>query len=151
MIDYLLQQDIPAWDHLVHNYELESKALKVPSENNIATLWAFNSALENIYSRAIFDFNRARTNYDAVKRFIKSVLEDAYHGNNDMSRKAAGIQRARQYPAPEFYHQQFVNLFTLETQFAYHFFMMEGVVKSIEAKMAAKLTNNSLLKLERGV
>lgn len=151
MIDFLLRQDVPYWDHLVNAYEVESKTLKVPSENSIPSLSEFNRALEELYSRAIFDFNRARTNHDAIKRFLKTVLEDAYQGTNDMSRKAAGIQHARRYPAPEYYHQQYVNLFNMETQFAYHFFMMEGVVKSIEAKMAAKVTNNSLLKLERGV
>lgn len=151
MIDFLLRQDIPYWDHLVHAYEMESKALKVPAENSIPSLQAFNVALEELYSRAIFDYNRARTNFDAIKRFLKTVLEDAYQGNNDMSRKAAGIQHARRYPAPEYHHQATVNLFDMETQFAYHFYMMEGVVKSIEAKQGAKVTNNSLLKLEREV
>lgn len=151
MIDYLLQQDIPQWNETVRYYEQRAKSLKVPSENNNVTLWQFNVALEELYSDAIFDYQRTRANFDAVKRFLKTVLEDAYQGNNEMSRKAAGIQHARRYPAPEFYHHQYVNLFDLENQFAFHYYMMEGVIKSIEAKMAAKLTNNSLLKLEKEV
>lgn len=151
MLDYLLQNNIREWDHLIANYEAEAKALKVPTENTPYTLSNFNWAIEDLYSRAIFDYNRTRTNFDAIKRFLKTVLEDAYTGSNDLTRKAAGIQRARAYPAPEFYHQQTVNLFELEMQFSYHYYMMEGVVKSIEAKQAAKVTNNSLLKMEKEV
>lgn len=149
MLNRLLREDFDMWNSLIASYEHQAISLKVPMENTPTTLKQFNYNVEELYSRALFDYNRSRRNRDAIQRFLKSVLDDAYRGSNAESRKAAGIQYARQYPAPDFWPTDYVNIFDLEDIFNGYYYMMEGVIKSLEAKAQAKITNNSLLNLER--
>ncbi|QHW35750.1 hypothetical protein GZH47_33190 (plasmid) [Paenibacillus rhizovicinus] len=145
----LVRETSTDWESLVHNYEQENRALLVPSENSAATLHRFNVRLSELFTRAHYDFARARRNKDAVERLVENVIKDYYNGPNELARKAAGIQYARCYPAPEEWHADTVDLFDLEDRFRYYFYSLESTIKTLAMKSEAKITNNSLLKLEK--
>jgi hypothetical protein len=150
VLERLLQEDFEKWDQLVEEYEQINRSLKVPAVEKTA-LHHFNVRVEEEYTKALYDFGRARRNKDAIQRLIKNVLEDYYKGPNEQARKAAGIQYAKNYPAPDNYPYPTVNLFDLEDRFLGYYYLLEATVKSLEAKAGAKITNNSLLNIENNI
>ncbi|ARC67288.1 MULTISPECIES: hypothetical protein [Bacillus subtilis group] len=150
VLDRLLSEDFKMWDNLIDEYERTNRSLKVPEINETA-IHFFNVRVEEEYTKALYDFGRARRNKDAIQRLLKSVLEDLYEGKNEQARKAGGIQYAREFPAPEFWHEETVNLFDLEDLFVGYYYSLEATVKSLQAKADAKVTNNSLLKIENTI
>lgn len=150
VLERLLQEDFTHWEELVKEYERVNRTLKVPSVEKIA-LHQFNVRVEEEYTKALYDFGRARRNKDAIQRLLKNVLEDYYKGQNEQARKAAGIQYARQIPTPDYYPLPTVNLFDLEDLFVGYYYSLEATIKSLQAKADAKITNNSLLNIERDI
>lgn len=148
VLERLLSEDFYHWDTLVREYEESNKKLKVPSVDK-TELHFFNVDVEAQYTKALYDFGRARRNRDAIQRLIKNVVEDYYKGPNEQARKAAGIQFAKKFPAPENHHLETVNLYDLEDQFIGYYNALEATIKSLEAKASAKITNNSLLNIEK--
>jgi hypothetical protein len=148
VLERLLAEDPLHWYNIISNHENNNKSLKVPAVEKLA-LHTFNVRVEESYTQALYDFGRARRNKDAIQRLLKNVLEDYYKGANEQARRAAGIQFAKAFPAPESYHSPTVNLFDLEDMFVGHFYSLEATVKSLQAKADAKITNNSLLNIER--
>ncbi|EOO44404.1 hypothetical protein [Bacillus cereus] len=151
MLERLLYEDLLTWENTIREYEDANVVLKVPSENSPSTLHSFNINVNELYTKVIHDFARARRNKDAIQRLIKTVLEDYYKGSNEQARKAAGIQLARVFPTPENYPVQTVNLFDLEDAFNGIFYALEATVKSLQAKADAKITSNSLLNIEKSL
>jgi hypothetical protein len=150
VLERLLSENTMEWEELVNQYENDNKILKVPSVDKTA-LHTFNVRVEELYTRALYDFGRARRNKDAIDRLLKNVLEDYYKGPNEQARKAAGIQFARKFPAPDLYHADTINLFDLEDQFNGYYYSLQSTIKSLQAKADAKITNNSLLNIERDI
>lgn len=150
VLERLLQENFSEWDHLVFQYEQTNRSLKVPAVEKTA-LHHFNVRVEEEYTKALYDFGRARRNKDAIQRLIKNVLEDFYRGQNEQARRAAGIQLARQFPAPDNYPVSTINLFDLEDRFVGYYYSLEATVKSLQAKSDAKITNNSLLNIENSI
>jgi uncharacterized protein YpuA (DUF1002 family) len=109
----------------------------------------FNVRVNELFNRVIYDFARARRNKDAIERLVDNVLKDYYSGPNELARKAAGIQLAKSYPAPVEWGQETIDLFDLEDRFRFYFYSLDATVKSLAMKGEAKITNNSLLKLEK--
>lgn len=151
ILERLLQEDFISWEDKIHSYEMQNINLKVPMENSPTSLHFFNIGVNELYTQVIHDFGRARRNKDAIQRLLKSVLEDYYKGSNEQARKAAGIQYARNYPAPENHPAPAVNLFELEDIFNGIFYSLESTVKSLQAKADAKITSNSLLNIEKNM
>lgn len=150
VLERLLQEDFHEWENLLRTYEETNRSLKVPTVERTA-LHHFNQQVEEWYTRALYDYSRARRNKDAITRLIEMTLKDFYQGTNEAARKAAGIQYARSYPAPSFYPRETVNLFDLEDQFLFYYYGLEATVKSLQAKADAKITTNSLLNLEQAI
>lgn len=109
--------------------------------------------MNDLFTRAYYDFAKARRNKDAITRFIEAVLDDYYSGPNPQARKAGGIQYARAFPVPSGvqWNEPTVNLFDVEDRFKDYFYRMEATIKILEAKAGAKITNNSMLKIDRSV
>lgn len=150
VLERLLLIDVAEWDELVSEYERTNRSLKVPDVEKTA-LHNFNVQVDEQYTKALYDFGRARRNKDAIQRLIKNVLEDYYKGGNAEARKAAGIQFAKQFPTPDIYPVATVNLFDLEDLFVGYYYSLEATVKSLAAKAGAKITNNSLLNIEKEI
>jgi hypothetical protein len=150
VLERLLNTDFSDWDRLIDEYERTNRSLKVPELDRIA-LHHFNQQVEDLYSRAVYDFGRARRNKDAIERLIENTLKDLYKGGNELARKAAGIQFARSFPAPESYPFPTVDLFELQDRFVGFYYSMDATVKSLTAKADAKITNNSLLNHEEKI
>jgi hypothetical protein len=150
VLERLLQEDFNRWDTLVAEYERTNRSLKVPNLDKSA-LHNFNQQVEEQYHNAVHDFGRARRNKDAIARLIDNTLKDYYKGANEIARKAAGIQFARNFPAPEWYPHPTVNLFDLEDRFVGYYYSLNATVKSLEAKADAKITTNSLLNIEERI
>lgn len=153
MLHILLRENFDEWESLIADYKHQALSLKVPRENSTTTLSEFNLALDELFTKASFDFNRARVNHDTMNRFLKNVLDDYYDGKNDKIRKAQAIRYAQNYPTPDFYKEQFnietINLYELQYLFDKYYYSLEAVMKSLEAKASSRITNNSLLKLEK--
>ncbi len=147
VLSRLLNENFEEWDRLVFEYEQTNRALKVPAVDR-TQLHHFNCQVEEEYTKAVYDFGRARRNKDAIQRLLKNILEDYYKGPNEQARKAAGIQLAQNYPAPEEFPFANVNLFDIEDRFNGYYYALEATVKSLHAKSEAKITNNSLLNIE---
>lgn len=150
VLERLLQEDPAEWKRVIDQYESINKHLKVPPVEKTA-LHHFNVSVEETYTQALYDFGRARRNRDAIQRLLKNTLEDLYKGSNEQARKAAGIQFARAFPAPDHYPLPTVDLFALEDQFNEYYYSLEATIKSLQAKADAKITNNSLLNIESNV
>lgn len=150
VIERLLSEDFARWDELIAEYERTNRSLKVPPVDKTA-LHFFNQSVEEHYTRAVYDFGRARRNKDAIARLIDNTLKDLYKGQNELARKAGGIQFARNFPAPENYPYPTVDLFELEDRFVGFYYSMDATVKSLQAKADAKITNNSLLNVEERI
>jgi hypothetical protein len=146
----LLRENFNRWDELIAHYEQTNRTLKVPPVEKIS-LHLFNVQVEEEYTKALYDFGRARRNKDAIDRLLDMTLKDYYKGSNELSRKAGGIQYAKIYPTPEDYPQPTVNLFDLEDRFAGYYYSLDATVKSLQAKASAKITNNSLLNIEQNI
>lgn len=146
----LLSEDFIEWDRLTTEYEQTNRSLKVPAVDRGA-LHKFNQDVEEQYSKAVYDYGRARRNKDAIDRLIEMTLKDYYAGNNEIARKAGGIQFARAFPTPENYPTETVNLFDLQDRFVGYYYSMQATVKSLEAKAGAKITNNSLLNIDEKI
>ncbi len=150
VLSRLLNESFEEWDRLVSEYEQTNRALKVPAVDK-TQLHNFNCQVEEEYTKAVYDFGRARRNKDAIQRLLKNVLEDYYKGSNEQARKAAGIQFAQNYPTPAEFPFPTVNLFDMEDKFNGYYYDMEATVKSLHAKSEAKITNNSLLNIENDI
>lgn len=152
MLHILLREDFEQWESLIADYERQALSLKVPRENSTTTLSEFNARLDELFTRASFDFNRARINKDVMNRFIKTVSDDYYEGANDKIRKAASLRMIQNYPTPDFYISEYgvenINLYELQYRFDKYYYTMEAVMKSLDAKASSRITTNSLLKLE---
>lgn len=151
VLDRLLQVDLVYWDNMIYDYEQRNRNLKVPNENTTSTLHDFNIRVNDFLTEALYEFGRARRNKDAIQRLIENITKDYYQGPNEHARKAAGIQFARQFPTPDNYPYPNVNLFDLEDKFVGYYYSLEATVKSLQAKGDAKVTNNSLLKIEQSI
>ena len=144
----LLSEDLDDWEKIIKNLEDRNRQLKVPTENTTATLHVFNCQVSDLYSEVQYYFARARRNKDAIERIIYNVLNDLYSGKNDWARRAAGIQYAQNYPTPPGFYPDKVDLFYLEDKFKWFYYALDSIIKSLQAKAEAKITNNSLLKID---
>lgn len=148
---HLLMEDFDELDRIAFEFESRNRALKVPHENNTSTLHEFNININELYTEVEYEFAKARAYKDAIARIIENVLKDYYKGTNEIARKAAGYQLARKYPVGEFYHEPYINLFDLEHRINRYYNSLESSVKILKAKAEAKITNNSLLNIERSL
>lgn len=155
MIDVLLRENFEHWESLIADYERQALSIKISQENSVTTLSELNYRLDELYTKATFDHARARVNRDAITRLLKNVLDDFYEGGNDKMRKAAAIRYAQNYPVPShcmrFAGDDAVDLYSMQFNFERYYYAMEAVMKSLESKASAKITNNSLLKLEKEI
>lgn len=155
MLEILLREDLDKWESLIADYEQQALSIKISLENSVTTLSELNSSLDMLYTKATFDFSRTRVNKDAINRYLKSVLDDLYAGTTDKIRKAAAIRYAKEHPVPAhlqpLVNKETVDLYSLQYHFEKFYYAMEAVMKSLEAKTSAKITNNSLLKLEKEI
>lgn len=147
VIDILLRENMFHWNDLTLNYEIETKNLKVPKENSTVTLLDFNMKLDDLYTRAAYDYGRIRRLKDIMDGLLESILKDLYGGANDAARRAGGIQRARNFPV-DGYEFQTVNLYDLQANILNLYYSMQATIKAIEGKLGAKITSNFLLKIE---
>ncbi|GAK41951.1 hypothetical protein TCA2_4443 [Paenibacillus sp. TCA20] len=147
IIDIILRENFMAWNRLTFEYEQETKNLRVPSENTAETLLDFNVRLDELNTRAVYDFGRIRKLKDIMDSLLESVLKDLYAGPNDAARKAGGIQHARAFPVTG-YPFEAVNLYELQDNILSNYYSMQSTVRALEGKMGAKITNNALLKNE---
>ncbi|CDQ41905.1 hypothetical protein [Virgibacillus salexigens] len=151
----LLLEDINEWERICEKLNEQNNNLKVPLENNTTTLHQFNMDLSDLFTEVNYYFGKARRNKDAISRIIENVLKDLYKGQNDLARKAAGIQLAQRYPVPDtakpYYPEDFVNLFELEDQINAYYYALDAALKSLNHKASAKITNNSILNIERSL
>jgi hypothetical protein len=148
VLERLLLEDLDDWEKIIANLEQRNLNLKVPLENTKTTLHHFNCQLNELYTEVQYYFARARRNKDAIERLIDNVLKDHYKGGNDRERRAAGIQFAQKYPAPVGFYPETVDLFYLEDKFKWFYYSLESIIQSLNAKAGAKITNNSLLKID---
>lgn len=144
----LLSEDLEHWENIINNLEERNRQLKVPTENTPATLHMFNYQVNDLYTETQYYYARARRNKDAIERIIYNVLNDLYSGKNDWARRAAGIQYAQNYPTPPGFYPDKVDLFYLEDKFKWFYYALDSIIKSLQAKAEAKITNNSLLKID---
>jgi len=160
VLQRLLEIDLDLWDKKINFFEESSKELKVPMENNTITLHEFNLKLNDLYSEVVYWYYEARRNKDAIERLLETILKDYYKGQNELARKAAGIQLARGYPIHNIpfipinhrcVYNEKVNLFDLEDIINGHYYKLAATIKSLQAKAEAKITNNSLIKLEQNL
>lgn len=153
MLNFITGFDLDTYEN--HANEMIDKIfkLKMPRENNTEILFKFNYQLDDYYSEIIFSYGKMRSLKDASSRFLKNVLEDHYAGSSAMARKAAGIQLAQNYPTVTLTTTatlpENINLFELDARINYIFNMYQSCLDSISNKTNAKITNNSLLKLEK--
>ena len=147
MINILMGEDFIEWDNQILLLRERVSNLKVPNENSPVTLHNFNIETEALYTEVQLLYGRSRALKDAIARLIKNVLENAYEGRSSDLRRAAGIQYAENYP----YQDRTVNLFHLDYRYSEYMYSLEAMIKSLEAKMNAKITNNSLLNLEKSL
>ena len=155
ILERLLMENLNEWETIVDNLSCRNNELLVPTVNDTTTLHDFNVNLANFFSEVTFYFAKARRNKDAITRLIKNVLRDNYRGQNDLARRAAGIQLAQRYPVPEavlpFQQNDHIDLFDLEDVFNGHYYILESIIQTLHVKSGAKITNNSLLNLERSL
>lgn len=153
MLEFILSFDLDHYENHANAMMERVFALKVPRENNINTLAQFNYQLDDLHTEVTFSYNRLRSLKDASSRFLKNVLDDHYAGSSSTARKAAGIQLAQRYPTTgvttrESLPEQ-IDLFLLNARINYVHDMYQACIDSISNKSNAKITNNSLLKLEK--
>lgn len=155
MLSRLLLEDKKSWDQTCEDLNLKNFSLRVPTVNDITTLHTFNVELSELFTLVQYHFNKARRNKDAIERIIENVLKDYYKGSNEAARRAAGLQYAQKYPIPEsiahFFETETVNLFTLEDEINGYYYSLDAILKSLHHKASAKITNNSLLNIERSL
>lgn len=153
MLKRLLLEDVNEWNELCKRLTEENFKLQVPVVNDTSTLHEFNCKLSNLFTEVQYYYNQARRNKDAIERIIEIVLRDYYKGKNDAARKAAGYQLAQKYPIPEeishFYETETVDLFKLEDEINGYYYCLDAILKSLHHKASAKITNNSILNIER--
>lgn len=147
----LLQEDLDDWYALVSQYEQQNLNLPVPQDNSVDSLHQFNCDINELYTKAYYDYARARRNKDGLERLIDNVLKDLYPGKNELERKAAGIQFAKHYPARHGSMLDAIDLFELEDHFSYFYHSLEATIQTLKAKAESKITNNSLLKIEKNM
>ncbi len=155
MLKRLLLEDYDDREALCKQLVEENMELKVPTVNDTTTLHNFNCELSTLFDRSQYWFNKSRQDKDAIERLLEVVLKDYYVGKNDAARRAAGYQFAQKYPIPEdilhFFNTQVVNLFELEDKINGCYYTLDAIMKSLHHKSSAKITNNSILNIERSL
>ena len=147
----LLSENLNDWYQLIYDYESQNKKLLVPSDNSVDTLHHFNIQINELYTKTYYDYARARRNKDAIERYVDAVLKEYSTGSNDSQRKQSGVKKAKEFPIPHSFADETVDLFELQDHFTYFFYMMDATIQTLKAKAESKITNNSLLKLEKTI
>jgi hypothetical protein len=147
----LLNEDLNEWHRIVQSYEQKNKALLVPSDNSVDTLHDFNIRISELYTETYYDYARSRRNKDALERLIDSIFKDSYSGKNEAARKAQAISRIYAYPVPGSLIEETIDLYELLDYFSYFYLMLDATIQTLKAKSDSKITNNSLLKLEKSI
>jgi hypothetical protein len=147
MLQRLLNENLSEWMRIVAAYETDNRRLLVPADNSVETLHVFNVEINNLYTNAYYDYARARRNKDAIDRFLDAVLKDRYSGANEAARRGAAIEKAKEYP----FNDETIDLFELQDVFHHLYLMMDATIQTLKAKADSKVTNNSLLKLEKSI
>jgi hypothetical protein len=147
----LCNEDFELWEETVKQYEIENKKILVPSDNSVDTLHNFNIKLNELYTKAYYEYARSRRNKDAIERLIDNVLKQFTEGKNEAARKAAAIDYAKNFPNPSESFSETVDLFYLEDRFLYFYYSLDATIQTLKAKAESKITNNSLLKLEKSI
>lgn len=155
MLRRLLLEDMDEWNRICESISLKNQSLRVPTVNDTTTLHHFNVDLSDLFTEANYHFGKARRNKDAIERIIENTLKDYYKGPNEIARKAAGLQLSQRYPVPEsieaYYPYPTVNLFELQDKINGYFYDLDAVLKTLQIKSGAKITNNSILNIEKSL
>lgn len=155
ILSRILLEDLTEWYQITERLAEQNKNLRVPSVNDTTTLHQFNIELSDLFTEANYYFAKARRNKDAIERIIENTLKDYYKGPNDIARKAAGMQLAKEYPVPDNVHAFFpdntVNLFELQDQINGYYYVLDAIIKTLHLKAGAKITSNSILNIERSL
>lgn len=149
MIDRILYQNPNVWEERIDAYVTRNMNLRIKNENSPPILFEFNQQLSHLHDEVCYDFYRARAFVDGldktIDRIIKSVEQD--RGKNESARRAAGIRDCQNY----IHNGSSVNLYDILDRWSYLEHVLDSLMKSIRFKADAKITNNSLLNLERNL
>lgn len=150
LLKRLLREDIVEWERTVRQYEKENRALPIPKEITVETLHQFNTNINDLFTKASYDYARSKSNLDTADRMLDIVLKEIHEGKTDAIRKALAVEFAKNYPNP-FDPEETVDLFEIYDIWNRIFNYMQATMDTLRFKADAKITSNSLLKLERDV
>lgn len=149
MIDRILYQNPNLWEERIDGFVARNREIRIKNENSTTNLFEFNQSLTHLHDEVCHDYYRARAFTDSldktIDRVIKSVGND--EGKNESARRAIGIGRCQTYT----FNGLVLNLYDLLDRWSYIEHVLDAIMKSIRFKAESKITNNSLLNLERSL
>ncbi|MBA4293844.1 hypothetical protein C0431_12850 [bacterium] len=151
MIQRILAENRAEWDEMLVLFQSQNMQARVQRENSTETLHELNVALANLYDRVMPYHGKARAYKDALERLIDRTIKGYNEGKNEAARRSGGIQLCREYVVHYPNSEYVCNLFDLQDDWAFYFEQLDAIVRSIRFKSDAKITNNSLLNLERNL
>lgn len=151
MIQRILAENRAEWDEMIILFNSQNMQARVQQENTTVTLHELNVSLSSLYDRVMPYYGKSRAYKDALERLIDRTIKAHSEGKNEAARRSGGIEACRahvvQYPGTEYV----CNLFDLQDEWSFYFEQLDAIVRSIRFKADAKITNNSLLSLERNL
>ena len=147
MIQRVVRENVPGWEQMVESFLHRNAQIRIDNENSTTKLFEFNQALAHLHDEVAPYYYRARAFKDALDKLIDRTIKGQLEGKNEAARRAAGIHTCQCF----LIEGTAYNLFDYLDQWNHIELLLEGLMKSIKFKADAKITNNSLLNLERGL
>lgn len=147
MIQRIVRENILGWEQMVESLLNRNAQIRIDNENSTTNLFEFNQALAHLHDEVAPHYYRARAFKDALDKLIDRTIKGQLEGKNEGARRAAGIHACQFFLIGNTQY----NLFDYLDQWNHIELLLEGLMKSIKFKADAKITNNSLLNLERGL
>lgn len=151
MIQRILAENRSEWEEMLILFQSQNNRARVQQENTTVTLHELNVSLSALYDRVMPYYGKARAYKDALERLVDRTIKGHTDGKNEASRRSGGIQACREFTVHYPQGEYTCNLFDLQDEWAFYFEQLDAIIRSIRFKADAKITNNSLLSLERNI
>lgn len=149
MIERLFRENTPQWEVFIENFMTRNRNIVIRNENSVATLHEFNMALTHLHDEVCPYYYRARAYKDTLEKLIDRTIKSATGDNlkNESARRSHGINLCTNFEVNGYSY----NLYDYLDHWNYLESLLESLMKSIKFKADAKITNNSLLNIERSL
>lgn len=137
------------WEREKQRIQESISQMNIPADPNTGILKKLLSDIDSLYTSVRLEYADLKYKKERIEKMIYAVeKKGALNGSNDTSRRANGVIAVENFRTED---GRVINLWDSLFDVAEKYEFLAGVISTLESKQSKIVTENGILKLERGI